>query len=144
MATPMLRLVSPPQQQHNRLLQQCHVRFLRSYRRHSLRPDLQKKTNLTTVVGANFGTPFAACQAAIAPLPPLFNLPPLDVFVIRRFRDHTIYLFGFLSYSLLIVCFYLPILAFSRTDKLTLHVPFKLAHRQRPALPCDHSRSRSL
>ena len=137
LAMTMLRLVSPPQQQRSRLLQQCHVRFLRSHRRHSLRHDLHKKTNLTTVVGGTFGTPFAACQAAIVAPPALFNLPPLDVSVMRRFPHHTIYLFEFLSYSLLL-------LFFSYQHILILHVPFKLAHRQHPALLCDHSRSRSV
>jgi hypothetical protein len=54
--------------------------------------------NLTTVVGKTFGTPSAACQAAIVASSPLFNLPPLDVSVVRRFLDHTIYL---LSYTYL-------------------------------------------
>jgi len=96
MAMAMLRLVSPPQQQRSRLL------HLRSHRRHSLRHDLHKKTNLTMVVWKTFGTPFAACQAAIVASPPLFSLPRLDVAFMRRFRDHTVYLFYFLSYSLLL------------------------------------------
>jgi len=97
----MLRLVSPPQQRLTRLLQQHHARFLRSYHRHSRHYDLHKKTNLTMVVGETFGTPLAAFQAAIAPSFPLYNLPPLDISVIRRFHDHTIYLFEFLSYTFL-------------------------------------------
>ena len=105
MAMAMLRLISPHQQQRSRLLQHCHVRFLRSHRRDSVRHDLHKKTNLTTVVGKTFGMPFAACQAAIVASPPLFNLPPLDVSVMRRFHDHTIYLFEFLSYGLLLLAY---------------------------------------
>jgi len=101
MPTLILRLVSPPQQELSRLLHQRHARFLRSYRRHSLHHDLHKKTNLTTVVGETFGTPFAAYQAAIAAPFLLYNLPPLNIFVIRRFHDHTIYLFEFLSYTYL-------------------------------------------
>jgi len=91
MPTLILRLVSPPQQELSRLLHQRHARFLRSYRRHSLHHDLRKKTNLTAVVGETFGTPLAAFQAAIVASSPLYNLPPLDIFVIRRFHDHTIH-----------------------------------------------------
>jgi len=97
----MLRLASPPQQELSRLLQQRHARFLRSYLRHILHHDLHKKTNLTTVVGETFGTQLAAFQAAIVASFPLYNLPPLDIFVIPRFHDHTIYLFEFLSYTYL-------------------------------------------
>jgi len=92
MATLMLRLVSPPQQQLSRPLQQRHAQFHRSYRRHSLHRDLHKMTNLTTVVGETFGTPFAACQSVVVASSPLFNLLPLDVSVMLRFRDHTVYL----------------------------------------------------
>ena len=97
----MLRLASPPQQELSRLLQQHHAQFLRSYRRHILHHDLHKKTNLTTVVGETFGTSLAAFQAAIVASFPLYNLLPLDISVIRRFHNHTIYLLEFLSYTYL-------------------------------------------
>jgi len=78
MATPMLRLVSPPQQQLSRLLQQRHARFVGSHRRHSLQHDLHKKTNSTTVVGETSCMRSAASHTLVASYP-LFGLLPLDI-----------------------------------------------------------------
>ena len=60
MATPMLRLVSHPQQL-SRLLQQRHTRFLRSHRRHSLQRHIRMRMNPTTVVGE------ASCSGLLHP-----------------------------------------------------------------------------
>ena len=74
----MLRLVSPPQEQLSRLLQQRHVRFLRSHRRHSLHHDLHKKAILTTVVGETSCMRSVASHTLVASYP-LFSLLPVDI-----------------------------------------------------------------
>ncbi|OJA16382.1 hypothetical protein AZE42_10617, partial [Rhizopogon vesiculosus] len=66
-ATPMLRLVSHPQQQLSLLLQRRHPRRRRGHStfRHSRQQDPHKKTDMTTDVGETFGMPSAASQTAL-------------------------------------------------------------------------------
>jgi len=87
MATPMLRLISHPQQQLSRLLQllscllqQHRSRLCRGHStsRHSLQHDLHKKKNMTTAVGGTFWLLPAASHAGLESLYLPFNLLPLD------------------------------------------------------------------
>jgi len=83
-AMPMLMLVSPPQQQLSRPMQQRHTRLCRAHRtsRHSLQRNLHMKMNPTTVVGETSCMRSAASHTLMASYP-LFSLLPLDI--TRRF-----------------------------------------------------------
>jgi hypothetical protein len=81
----MLMLVSPPQQQFNRPLQQRHapVRRDHSTSRHNMQHDVHTK-NSTLVVGETFCLSYAACLAALVAWYLLFSLQLLDAIAIRR------------------------------------------------------------